>query len=103
MSVSKVNNRQDLNDRKAAASALLGVVVIPVLYVFFDLYTPMAHDLDNSLLRSNGRDAYVLMFLFTVNLFTYMFAMSLSRCRNVILERERRATWAQDAAIEGEL
>ena len=45
----------------------------------------------------------VLMFLFTVNLFTYMFAMSLSRCRNVILERERRATWAQDAAIEGEL
>ena len=103
LSVSKVNNRQDLNDRKAAASALLGVVVIPVLYVFFDLYTPMAHDLDNSLLRSNGRDAYVLMFLFTVNLFTYMFAMSLSRCRNVILERERRATWAQDAAIEGEL
>lgn len=103
LSVSKVNNRQDLNDRKAAASALLGVVVIPVLYVFFDLYTPMAHDLDNSLLRSNGRDAYVLMFLFTVNLFTYMFAMSLSRCRDVILERERRATWAQDAAIEGEL
>ena len=103
LSVSKVNNRQDLNDRKAAASALLGVVVIPVLYVFFDLYTPMAHDLDNSLLRSNGRDAYVLMFLFSVNLFTYMLAMSLSRCRDVILERERRATWAQDAAIEGEL
>ena len=103
LSVSKVNNRRDLNDRKAAASALLGVVIIPVLYVFFDLYMPMAHDLDNSLLRSNGRDAYVLMFLFTVSLFTYMFAMSLSRCRDVILERERRATWAQEAAIEGEL
>ena len=103
LSVSKVNNRQDLNDRKAAVSALLGVVIIPVLYVFFDLYTPMAHDLDNSLLRSNGRDAYVLMILFSVTLFTYMLAMCFSRCRDVILERERRATWAQDAAIEGEL
>ena len=63
----------------------------------------MAHDLENSLIRSNGRDAYVLMSLFMLNLFTYSLAMALSRCRTVILERERRAIWAQDAALEGEL
>lgn len=103
LSASKINYRQAINDRKASVSALLGLVVIPGLYVFFDLFTPMAHDLDSSLLRSNGRDAYVLMCLFGLSLLTYSLAMALSRCRTVILERERRAVWAQDAALEGEL
>lgn len=103
LSASKINSRQTINDKKASVSALLGLIVIPGLYVFFDLFTPMAHDLDNSLLRSNGRDAYVLMCLFGLNLSTYSLAMALSRCRTVILERERRAVWAQDAALEGEL
>lgn len=103
LSASRVNNSRELNDKKAAISALLGLVLIPGLYFFFDLFTPMAHDLDNSLLRSNGRDAYILMSLFAVNLFCYALAMSLGRCRTVILEREKRAVWAQEAALEGEL
>ena len=103
LSASRVNNSRELNDKKAAISALLGLVLIPGLYFFFDLFTPMAHDLDNSLLRSNGRDAYILMSLFGLNLFCYALAMSLGRCRTVILEREKRAVWAQEAALEGEL
>lgn len=103
LSASKVNHRQDINDKKALFSALLGVVMIPALYAFFDLFTPMAHDLENSLLRSNGRDAYILLSLFGLTLFTYSLAMAFSRCRTVILERERRVVWAQDAALEGEL
>ena len=103
LSASKVNHKREVNDKRASISAILGVIVVPVLYVFFDLFTPMAHDLENSLIRSNGRDAYVLMSLFMLNLFTYSLAMALSRCRTVILERERRAIWAQDAALEGEL
>ena len=103
LSASKVNHKREVNDKRASISAILGVIVVPVLYVFFDLFTPMAHDLENSLIRSNGRDAYVLMSLFMLNLFTYSLAMALSRCRTVIVERERRAIWAQDAALEGEL
>lgn len=103
LSSSRTHMRQEVCDRRASISALVGLVLIPTMYVIFDLFTPMAHDLDNSLLRSNGRDAYILMALFAVNLSTYTLAMAFSRCRTVILERERRAIWAQEAALEGEL
>lgn len=103
LSASRVSSRREVNDKRAAVSAIIGFILIPLLYVFFDLFTPMAHDLDNSLLRSNGRDAYILMALFGVNLISYSTAMICSRCRTVILERQRRAVWSQEAALEGEL
>ena len=103
LSASRLSSRREVNDKRAAVSAIIGFILIPLLYVFFDLFTPMAHDLDNSLLRSNGRDAYILMALFGVNLISYSTAMICSRCRTVILERQRRAVWSQEAALEGEL
>ena len=63
----------------------------------------MVHDLDNSLIRSNGLDAQVLMTLYSLMLGFYTLAMVFARSRTVILERERRAVWALDAALEGTL
>ena len=94
---------RDRNIRRASISSLVGLFVIPACFLGFDLFSPMVHDLDNSLIRSNGLDAQVLMTLYSLMLGFYTLAMVFARSRTVILERERRAVWALDAALEGTL
>ena len=43
------------------------------------------------------------MISFTLMLGFYAIGMVLSRSRTIILERERRAVWAQEDALEGKL
>lgn len=90
-------------DVRSALVAVLGLIVLPVSYWFFGTMAPMAHDLSKSLERSSGQDAYILMISFTLMLGFYAIGMVLSRSRTIILERERRAVWAQEDALEGKL
>ena len=91
------------SDVRSSLVAVAGLVFIPILYSMFDTLAPMAHDLGNSLERSSGQDAYILMISFTLMLGFYSLSMILSRSRTIILERERRSVWAQDDALEGKL
>lgn len=94
---------QRKNDVRAGIVAILGAVLLPVAYLTFDLFTPMQHDLGYSLGRSIDQDAPILIGLMMAMFVTYTTAMILARTRTVILEREHRAAWAQDDALEGVL
>lgn len=94
---------QRQNDVRAGWVAIFGAVLLPVAYFGFDLVTPMQHDLGNSLGRSSGQDAPILISIMLGMFITYATAMILARTRTVILEREHRAVWAQDDALEGVL
>lgn len=94
---------QRQNDVRAGWIAILGAILLPAVYFGFDLVTPMEHDLGNSLGRSSGQDAPILISLMLGMFVTYAVAMILARTRTVILEREHRAVWAQDDALEGVL
>ena len=94
---------QRQNDVRAGWVAIFGAVLLPVAYFSFDLVTPMQHDLGNSLGRSSGQDAPILISMMLGMFVTYATAMILARTRTVILEREHRAVWAQDDALEGVL
>lgn len=94
---------QRQNDVRAASVAILGLIMLPVAYFCFDWITPMQHDLGNSLGRSSGQDAPILIGLMMLMFTLYATAMILARTRTLILEREHRAVWAQDNALDGVL
>lgn len=91
------------NDVRAGWVAILGAVLLPAAYFGFDFVTPMQHDLGNSLGRSIGQDAPILIALMMGMFVMYATAMILARTRTVILEREHRAVWAQEDALDGVL
>lgn len=103
LSASRVSFERERNLRRASISSLVGLFIISGCFLGFDLFSPMVHDLDNSLIRSNGLDAQVLMTLYSLMLGFYALAMIFARSRTVILERQRRAVWALEAALEGTL
>ncbi len=94
---------QRQNDVRAGFIAIFGMLMLPIAYFGFDLVTPMQHDLSYSLARSHGKDAPILIGLMLAMFTTYAVAMIMARMRTVLLEREHRAVWAQEDALEGVL
>lgn len=91
------------NDVRMAWTTIICLFFIPLAFIVFDFFLPLKHELNMSLVRSDGADAYVMIFLTFVMVASYSTAMVMSRTRTNILAREHRSVWASDGALEGTL
>ncbi len=87
-------------DRAAALLALVGVVNVPVIYFSVQWWNTLHQGASVSLTRAPTMAAVMLagMLVMALAFWMYTIAISLWRVRLLMLERERHADWAQDAA-----
>ena len=91
------------NDVRMAWTTIMSIILVPTAFVVFDFFLPLKHELNMSLVRSDGVDAYVMIGLSFVMVASYSLAMIMSRTRTNILAREHRSVWTLDGALEGSL
>jgi len=87
-------------DRAAALLALLGVVNVPVIYFSVKWWNTLHQGASVSLTRAPTMASVMLagMLVMALAFWMYSIAVSLWRVRVLILERERHADWAREAA-----
>lgn len=87
-------------DRAGAVLALVGVVNIPIIYFSVKWWNTLHQGASVSLTSAPSMAAVMLagMLLVTLGAWAYTFAVTLSRVRCIILERERRSPWLKEAA-----
>ena len=87
-------------DRAAALLALLGVVNVPVIYFSVQWWNTLHQGASVSLTRAPTMATVMLtgMLVMALAFWMYSIAVSLWRVRVLILERERHADWAREAA-----
>ena len=84
-------------DRAGAVLALLGVVNVPIIYYSVQWWNTLHQGASVSLTRSPSMAATMLlgMLLMALAAWMYSIATTLTRLRNIILERERDAEWVR--------
>lgn len=91
-------------DRAAALLALVGLVMVPVIYWSINCPDPnqcaALHQRSN-LTRIDGNILFSMLTM-TLGLWMYSFATSLTRLRGLILERESEAQWVRELIEHGE-
>jgi len=87
-------------DRAAGVLALVGLVNLPVIYFSVQWWNSLHQGASISLTRAPSMATTMLeaMFVMMFSFWMYSIAVSLARARAILLERERRAAWAQAAA-----
>ena len=85
-------------DKAGAVLALVGVVNIPIIYFSVKWWNTLHQGASVSLTRSPSMAQTMLlgMLLMALAFWMYAIAVSLTRVRAIILERERHAGWVQD-------
>jgi heme exporter protein C len=89
-------------DRAAGVLALVGVVNLPIIYFSVQWWNSLHQGASISLTRAPSMAATMLeaMFVMMLAFWMYSIAASLARARAILLEREKRTTWAQALAQE---
>ena len=91
-------------DYAGAVIAVVGVVNVPIIYFSVRWWNTLHQGASVSVKGSSMAEVMLYTLLVMVASFTcYGLGTVLARSRSVILERERRETWARKAAIKGEL
>ena len=87
-------------DRAAGLLALVGVVNVPIIYFSVKWWNTLHQGASVSLSKAPSIAAPMLlgMLVMALAFWMYSIAVALMRVRSVILERERHAQWAQQAA-----
>ena len=91
-------------DRAASVISIVGVVNVPIIYFSVRWWNTLHQGA--SITTSGTSMAKIMLYTLLVMVAAGMFygaGTVLSRTRTIILERERRQTWAQKAALEGKL
>ena len=91
-------------DRAASVISIVGVVNVPIIYFSVRWWNTLHQGA--SITPSGTSMAKIMLYTLLVMVAAGMFygaGTVLSRTRTIILERERRQTWAQKAALEGKL
>jgi heme exporter protein C len=85
-------------DRAGAVLALVGVVNIPIIYFSVKWWNTLHQGASVSLTKAPTMAAIMFtgMIVMVLAFWMYSIAVSLARVRAIILERERRAGWAQE-------
>ena len=87
-----------------AVIALVGVVNVPIIYFSVRWWNTLHQGATVKLGNSSIAPIMFTTLLVMVAAFwLYSFASTFSRARTIILERERRESWAQEAALKGDL
>ena len=91
-------------DKACALIALVGVVNVPIIYFSVRWWNTLHQ---GASITSRGSSIATIMLvtllLMVAAFWIYSLATTFARTRTIILERERRETWAQEAAIKGEI
>jgi heme exporter protein C len=89
-------------DRAAGVLALVGVVNLPIIYFSVQWWNSLHQGASISLSRAPSMATTMLeaMFVMMFAFWMYSIAASLARARAILLEREKRAAWAQAVAAE---
>ncbi len=87
-------------DRAAGVLALVGVVNLPIIYFSVQWWNSLHQGASVSLTRAPSMAVTMLeaMFVMTLAFWMYSIAASLARARAILLEREKRSSWAQAVA-----
>jgi heme exporter protein C len=87
-------------DRAAGVLALVGVVNLPIIYFSVQWWNTLHQGATISLTRAPTMAATMLeaMFVMMLSFWMYSIATSLARVRAILLEREKRTSWAQAIA-----
>ena len=87
-------------DRAAGLLALVGVVNVPIIYFSVKWWNTLHQGASVSFSKAPSMAAPMLlgMLVMALAFWMYSIAVALMRVRSVILERERHAQWAQQAA-----
>ena len=90
-------------DRAAGLLALVGVVNVPIIYFSVKWWNTLHQGASVSFSKAPSMATPMLlgMLVMALALWMYCIAVALMRVRSVILERERHALWAQQAAGSG--
>ena len=85
-------------DKAGAVLALVGVINVPIIYFSVKWWNTLHQGASVSLTRSPSMAQTMLlgMLLMALAFWMYAIAVSLTRVRAIILERERHAGWVQD-------
>ena len=86
-------------DRAGAIIALVGAVNVPIIYFSVKWWNTLHQGSSVSLTKSPSMAATMLagMLLCALGCWMYAIAVSLMRCRTIMLERERHTEWVRDA------
>lgn len=91
-------------DKACALIALVGVVNVPIIYFSVRWWNTLHQ---GASITSRGSSIATIMLvtllLMVAAFWLYSLAATFARTRTLILERERRESWAQEAALKGEL
>lgn len=91
-------------DKACALIALVGVVNVPIIYFSVRWWNTLHQ---GASITSRGSSIATIMLvtllLMVAAFWLYSLAATFARTRTIILERERREAWAQEAAIKGEI
>lgn len=91
-------------DKACAVIALVGVVNVPIIYFSVRWWNTLHQGASITSRGSSMATVMLVTLLIMVCAFwLYSFATTFARARTIVLERERRETWAQEAAIKGEI
>lgn len=85
-------------DRAGAILALVGVVNVPIIYYSVTWWNTLHQGASVSISKgsSMGEVMLITMFIMTFGFWAYAIAVSLSRVRSIILERDRETTWVSE-------
>jgi heme exporter protein C len=85
-------------DRAAGVLALVGVVNLPIIYFSVQWWNTLHQGASISMTRAPSMAATMLeaMLIMMLAFWMYSFAASFARARAILLEREKRASWAQE-------
>jgi heme exporter protein C len=85
-------------DRAAAVLALVGVINVPIIYFSVKWWNTLHQ---GASIKPGGSSMAAIMLqamlIMVFAFWAYCIAASLSRARVILLERERRSAWAQQA------
>jgi heme exporter protein C len=89
-------------DRAAGVLAVVGVVNLPIIYFSVQWWNSLHQGASISLTRAPSMAVTMLeaMFVMVLALWLYSIAAALARARAILLEREKRSSWAQAVAKE---
>ena len=91
-------------DKACALIALVGVVNVPIIYFSVRWWNTLHQGASTTSRGSSIATIMLVTLLLMVAAFwLYSLAATFARTRTIILERERREAWAQEAAIKGEI
>ena len=91
-------------DKACALIALVGVVNVPIIYFSVRWWNTLHQ---GASITSRGSSIATIMLvtllLMVAAFWIYSLAATFARTRTIILERERREAWAQEAALKGDI